>query len=294
MDIYTYLDSIDPSSYVGVDAITFTAKDEIGMTGLNHILLSLQDRLEVEETKPFNYMGAKGWTKGPVAYAIKQDRYGKGIWAIMMVRGALAQQCFAYKIFSLKATRIDLRIDVKLSKECKKLAQMYYTIASKQEGANPRLIQSLTGDTFYPETNRESMYYGRIYDKSPEYGEDLGNVWRYEVEIKRSAADQIADIIMECHDIETFITETVFGIFKENWKVPSPGVGVKPRLNYVGLSAVSTEKKIDWLKRTVSPSVRHLTRIGLLDEALSAMGVSATQLSMFKSIEERDSDGSGI
>lgn len=275
MDIYSYLDAIDPTSYVGVDALTFTAKDAISITGLISAIQSLSDRLEIEDTKPFKYMGAKGWTKGPVAYAMKQSAIGKTIWAIMMVRGPMAQEVMRYKIFDLRATRVDLRIDIQMSKQCKDLAKMYYTVANNNDAKQAKLISSLTGDTFYPETNRSATYYARLYDKSAEYGQDLGNVWRYEVEIKRDAADQIADILLECHDIEDFITQSVFGIMKEQWAMPVPGIGVKPKINYVGISSVTTEKKLDWLRRNVAPSVAKLSAIGFGDEAMAALGIVA-------------------
>lgn len=272
MDIYSYLETIEPDHYVGVDALTVTAKDEKSILGISAAIQSLEHYLDVEDTKQFKYNGAVGWTKGPVAYAMKHNALQKKLWAILMVRGPIAQEVLAYKVFDLRATRVDLRADVKLHRPVKELARIYYD-TFKGDRANARLIDTLTGSTFYPETNRSATYYGRLYDKSAEYGEDLGTVWRYEVEIKRSAADQIADILLECHDIETFVSQSVFGIMSEQWQLPVPANGVKPRLNYVGITSVTTEKKLDWIKRIVAPTARKLQSLGLEDELIEALGI---------------------
>lgn len=162
----------------------------------------------------------------------------------------------------LKATRVDFRVDVTLKEPRPDFARKLYE-ACGREG---KFYESLTGQTFYPIENRERTYFGRLYDKSPEYGEQLGVVWRYEVEVKREAANSIAQTLLDCHAPTEFIEDTVFGIFEQRWKVPVPKAGVVPKINYVGGHIISPEQKLDWIRRNVAKSVKELKRQGYTEE----------------------------
>jgi len=261
-NVYEFLEAIDPQAYVGIDALTLTGKTPLSILGLRGALVTLKDKLATEEVKPFVYQGAKGFSQGPLRYASKEDAFQKKLWAILMITGPLSEMALKWLDFDLTATRVDLRVDVVLREQRKDLAGMPY----RANGEKGLLIESLLGSTYYPTEKRESTYYARIYNKSPEYGEDMGWVWRWEVEIKREAAAEIAEILQECHDVSGFIEDTVFGIFEENWGVPVPKAGIKPKINYVGGHVISPEAKLDWIRRNVAKTVRHLKKVGYTEE----------------------------
>jgi hypothetical protein len=264
------------------------------MLGIKAAVSELEEHLFLEERRPFTFQGAKGFSQGAMSYADKVDTWGKRIWSILMVKGPLSQTVLKYGHFDLSATRIDLRVDVAMSSRCPDLAERYYKFMGGTL-SKARFISSLTGQTLNPEPNRDATYYGRLYDKSAEYNEDLGWVWRYELEIKRRAAPQIQQILLECHDIESFIRDTVFGVFSAQWKVPVPKAGHKPKLNYAGISAVSTEQKLDWIRRNVAPSVQRLVKLGLEDEVIAAMGLEYKQDQLIpEDGNVRDTEAMGI
>lgn len=253
---------MSPDTMVGVDALTVTAMGGIEMLSIVGALKELNDIEESEPVKQFVYQGARGFSRGSVRYAEKLTKTDKRQWAILMVTGPISSKVLKYLHFGGKATRIDLRVDVKMSQCVPDLASRYYKFMGGMN-SNARMIQSMLGETLYPQESREATYYGRLYDKSAEYGEEIGNVWRFETEVKKDAARQLASIALECHDLEKFIEDTVFGIFKEKWGLPTPKPGVKPKLNYVGFNAITNEQKLDWLRRNVAPTVKGLTKVGL-------------------------------
>lgn len=258
MDIYTFLESIEPQTFVGVDALTFTGKSPLSMIGVRALLAEALPQVEAEERKPFTFQGARGFSQGNLRYASRLDTFGKASWAIVMLTGSTSAYFTKWQALDLQATRLDLRVDVVLQENRPNLARRLFEISDRQG----RYIESLVGQTFYPTEKRESAFYGRIYDKSPEYGEDLGKVWRWEIEIKRKAPETITQTLNDCHDVAEFIEDTVFGVFNERWGVPTPRPGSVPTLNYLAAGVVSPEAKLDWIRRNVAKSVRHLKRVG--------------------------------
>jgi hypothetical protein len=256
--IYEFLENIEPLTFVGVDALTLTGKSGLSAIGVRAAVTELKAKLETEPIKPFRFQGAEGFSQGPMRYAAKRDFYGKTSWVVLMVTGPLANDVVRWNALDLKATRIDFRVDVQMSKPCRDLAERLYKACNKRG----RVISSLVGSTYYPTENRGGTYYGRIYDKSPEYGSEMGEVWRWEIEVKRQAANSLAETLLECHSPNEFIEDSVFGILNEQWGVPVPKAGLKPTVNYVGGSVISPEQKLDWIRRNVAKSVRELKRQG--------------------------------
>jgi len=260
--IYDFLENIDPLTFVGVDALTLTGKSPLSAVGIRAAVTELKQKLETEPVKPFHYHGAAGFSQGPMRYASKNDIYGKTTWAVLMVTGPLAHDVVRWHNLDLKTTRLDFRVDVVMREACPDLASRLYNVC-RQQG---RCINSLVGSTYYPSENRARTYYGRIYDKSPEYGEEMGKVWRWEIEVKRQAAESITETLLDCHSPNEFIEDTVFGVFNEQWGVPIPKPGLKPTVNYVGGNVISPEQKLDWIRRNVAKSVRELKRQGYQEE----------------------------
>lgn len=260
--IYEFLEAIEPNCYVGVDALTYTGKDALSIIGVKALLAEMLPLVELSEQKPFKFLGAEGFSQGFIRYAAKKDRFYKTVWAIVMITGPRSIDAIKFQALNLKATRIDFRVDIVMSQNVPDLAERLYRISGKQG----KFIESLVGQTYYPTESRENTFYGRIYDKSPEYGEDGGKVWRWEIEVKRQAADSILTTLLDCHDINGFIEDTVFGVFSEKWGVPTPKPGMTPTINYVAMGAISPEQKLDWIRRNVAKSVKHLKRIGFTAE----------------------------
>lgn len=260
--IYDFLENIEPVTFVGVDAVTMTAKSPVAMLGIHSALSELRNTLEVETPKSFRFQGASGYSVGPIRYADKRDATGKILWAVLMATGPIATDVVKWSSFGPKVTRVDFRVDVVLRERMRNMAEVLYRVT----GEKGKVITSLLGSTFYPSEKREATYYARIYDKSPEYGEEMGKVWRWEVEIKRGAADSVAKTLIDCHARNEFIEDTVFGVLNERWGIPVPKEGCTPKVNYVAAHVISTEQKLDWIRRNVAKTVIGLKRVGYAAE----------------------------
>jgi len=184
MNIYEYIHGLSIDGIeCGIDALTITAVGLEGKLSIDLVLHSLRGYIEAQQTKDFKFQGAMGKSWGSVRYAKKWNEHMQIQWAILMVTGEQSAGAFkeSLKVGDVKYTRIDLCIDVFMRERIlglpRKLKDTY------KGGSKLKLIESFTGDTLYC-GSRESESMLRIYDKSPEYGEELGKVWRFEVEYK--------------------------------------------------------------------------------------------------------------
>jgi hypothetical protein len=267
--VYVYMENLNPQCFVGVDALTYTTRTGLGAVAINAILLDYMEQYPDLEKKAFTFQGAKGFSMGSMRYAARRDRFGRLEWAILMMTGNEAGNLLRFRELDLKPTRVDLRVDVVLRECVPDLPEKLFAV--RKDESDGRLIKSLTGMTYYPTEKRGATYYGRIYDKSPEYGRDLGFVFRFEVEVKREAAASLVDNMLVSRndgEMEQYIQDTTFGIFWDKWRVPSPKPGIKPVINYVSGSISSPEKKLEWLRRNVAPTVKYLSRMGYNDELM--------------------------
>lgn len=280
--IYTILDNIT-DTYVGVDALTVTAANDRGQMVISGVIEYLKAQLEVYEVKPFRYRDATGFSQGPVSAGFKRDRYGKKLWSILMIKGEMADEVLPMLYVGGKASRVDLRADVELREPVRDLAERYYKIGRRM-GLDCKFFGSVIGDTYYPDARRDKTYYCRIYDKSLEYGKQLGSVWRYEIEVKQTAASQIAQEILDCDDKAVYITDTVFGIANTRWGIPTPKPGIVPKINRIALHAITTESRIDWLRDTVRPAVDKLRKLGYEELVIDALGLNAKTSSQLNEI----------
>ena len=250
-----------------VDALTLTTTGLEGKLSIKLVIDSLYDALILEEKKPFNFRGAKGWSRGSVSYA-EQLRDGLKIWCILMVKGELSSKAFetAQKLDDLKVTRIDVAVDVMLLETVKKLPRKikdtYHGIFDVQ------LIESATGDTLYC-GSRESGTYIRIYDKSDEYGLELGRVWRFEVEFKQDKAAVVAALIRD-QGIE--IAQDIVWTALKSRNIPSPKIGQTVNLKARKVTLSTPDMKLAWLGRQVKPTVEYLRSIGKEKEVYEQLG----------------------
>lgn len=280
MNIYEYMQGLNTiDSAAGVDALTLTATGLSGKLTIDMILHNLQEALDVEESKPFKFLGASGWSKGSVRYADKHNKVNGRLWAILMITGALSNDAFeVLKKMSdpqVRVTRIDVCVDIKLRERvlglCRRLKD------SAKGSANLSLVESLTGDTLYMGSRQSDMFV-RMYDKSSEYGEELGRVYRWELEAKGNLAQEVyeqvkGDFFATCEDV-------VFGAVRK-FGVAAPRQGQFPDFKMKKVTASSAEMKLNWLKSQVKPTVTWLGRLGLREEVFEALGIAGgRQLSL--------------
>lgn len=268
MNIYDYMHNLPiEGQQVGIDAVTITATGLEGKLSIDLVLHSLADYIAEQKEKTFSIQGAQGRSWGSVRYAVKWSELQKWHWAILMVTGEKSRRVLieALKVKDVKFTRVDLCIDVFMSEKVERLARkLYDTYKGKSD---IKLIDSLVGDTFYC-GSRQSETMVRIYDKSVDYSEERGRVWRFEVEIKKGLANVVADTLgVEGEDC---IPELVWSSLRHK-DLPTPAIPDKVRIERRSVTIVGCEQKINWLSRQVAPTVQYLKRIGKEMEVRDAL-----------------------
>lgn len=267
-NIYDFMHNLPiDGSAVNVDACTITATGLDGKLTINMILDELKPVLEIETRKPFKFNGAEGFMAGSVRYADKWNEKGQKLWAILMVTGERSRQVLSSAVIKgdVKFTRVDLCVDVMMRERVFSLPRKLYD--SYKGDCKVKLIESLVGDTLYC-GSRESESMIRLYDKSSEYGTELGYVWRFEVEYKGDLAGLVASDVAKCGD--KVIEEFVWGECRSK-HLPSPKVENRPNIKNRRITLSSAEMKLNWLERQVAPTVRHLRSLGLENEVITAL-----------------------
>lgn len=268
-NIYEFMSNLDiDESVAGIDAVTITATGLEGKLTTQMVLHELREYLAVEQEKKFSFMGARGWQRGSVRYADKRAEYDKRVlWAVLMVTGRESEDALrvALKAGDCKFTRVDINVDVILKGRVLGLARK---LKDAYKGPSQvKLVESLTGDTVYF-GSRESESYIRIYDKSAEYGQEQGFVWRFELEAKRGRAEAVAEYIGL--QGKRGIPDLVFTALKQK-SVPTPNIGETVNIQRAAMTLSSVEMKLNWLRTQVRPTVRWLYKVGLANEVSEAL-----------------------
>lgn len=268
-NIYEFMHSLPIEGDTSqVDAMTITATGLEGKLSISLVIETLSKYLALEEKKPFTFRKAKGWQRGSVSYAEETNELGK-LWAILMVRGEQSTSAFqtALLLDDVKYTRVDVATDVMLLEQ---VTQLPRKLKDTYKGKfKVTLIESLTGDTLYV-GSRESGVYIRIYDKSNEYGKDLGYVWRFEVEFKSSKAPVIAEHLKRS-GIE--IASDIVWTACRSRDIPTPLIGRTVDIRGRKISVSSIDQKLAWLGGQVKPTVKFLMSIGRGGDVYEKLGL---------------------
>jgi len=267
-NIYEYMHNLSVVAQAEtVDALTLTATGLEGKLSITLVIDAMRDRLVLEEKKPFKFRKAIGWTRGSVSYA-EELKQGVKLWCILMIKGELSEVAFtiAQKLDDIKITRLDIAVDIQMVERVTRLPRK---LKDTYRGVFPiSLIESLSGDTLYC-GSRESGTYIRIYDKSDEYGLELGYVWRFEVEFKAERAQVVAELLKKQG---IAIAQDIVWTALRSRDIPSPKVGQTVNLKARKVTMSSSDMKLAWLGRQVRPTVKFLASIGRLQEVYEQLG----------------------
>lgn len=287
--------------YAGIDAFTVTssvvAKDRLkARLFVSELADYLQSEFfSTETTKRFKSGKVMGWRKGSMSYGTSFSN-GKGEYNILAITGPLASKAADLAVTyddNIKVTRIDFAVDVEFDTALPLFAQDVYEKLSasqaqedKKKYKNLKLIKSSTGDTLYS-CSRESGRYGRLYDKSKDYGVEPGSgkIWRYEIELKKLFGQRAWETVRKSEKLE----ETIIGVSRgvwTNWGVPFRATGEEfCKLRRVVVSATTLENRFEWFCR-MSKSIRSLVENGYEDAIRDMLCLPKTVISDTQSIEQ--------
>lgn len=209
---------------------------------------------------------------------------------ILIARSSVANMAWTkVAMTAKKVTRLDLAVTVHLEDQKTGLAARHYAMAGKGENTQRKygvILNSRGGQTCYV-GSRQSNFYGRVYDKGAEQGEENGYVWRYEVECKSPnnliMVKEMYQRWLDDKPVMEDICEYVWRWFKDRGVSPifRPKGGVAFEID-AQMVSMSNERRIAWLSKYVRPTVGKLIEAGKGKAAMSALGVELKQLEMWE------------
>lgn len=273
-------ESVSRITDVGVDWLTCTSdKDSVGLAWFE-----MFQRLAVGPGEWRN-----PWYDGKADEHLRWG-YNPKIGYILMATGSLADVVWQKTVpVARKVTRIDLQVTVRLFGVKENLPEVEYRKNSASQFRKYGLVQtSRSGQTLYV-GSRTSCQFGRLYDKGVESGiEEPGLLWRYEVELKKpvshSVGSQLVDwTVKNSGGVHEAIIPFVFDWFLHRGVGPVfARTGDNRIVTEVGRRVTSDDKKLEWLKTGVRPTVQYLLGKGKADLLSAALGCKVEQLHMFE------------
>lgn len=185
-----------------------------------------------------------------------------------------------YVVYADNVSRIDLALTLKFDGGHSDLiAKQWDNLQQQAEQSTMGRTYSRTeglseGYTLYV-GSRSSAQFGRLYDKQAESKNLIHwlNCLRWEVEFKTPLAWEVAQEIMLAENHETLIYQRVYGWFNDRYVyVPDLGQGSVSKLS-IPRKMLPDEKRLEWLKRQVAPTVAKLIDRGLESRVKEALGI---------------------
>lgn len=273
----------------GVDWLSATAKsDAVGIAWYDKFRkLAREGKTAYGDLQSWSNMWYVGQRLGNHARWGYSEKQGY----IVILSGELAGQWWAvFAPVAKNISRLDVQVTVKLESAIPDLAESYYLAIQSMHPIDRKAIpakkfslhKSTTGGQTLYVGSRQSTTFGRLYDKaaqSPHLGGEIGKLWRYEVEIKKPRALNLVNRLVQCiknHEhpdlhissyvYHWFADRSVRPLFKAGENIVE--VGYKVELTPV-------ERKIEWLRTQVQPTVRMLLDLGLRKEVGQALDLDA-------------------
>jgi DNA relaxase NicK len=112
-----------------------------------------------------------------------------------------------------------------------------------------------------------------VYDKGAEQSDQVGRIWRYEVEVKKPASEIAVARLLEEKNPAEFIGGFVHGWFVRHGIHPVFSPTSTESVIEVGTRVKSSDKTLEWLSTQVRPAVGRLIIEGREAELLEALGL---------------------
>jgi hypothetical protein len=266
------------ASYVGVDWITVTSKGFTGCILLGDVARSVanetvgENAIEYSEWRMHGYLG---WTTKTVNFGTRTDG------AALQIKSGAANDYFdRVCIDGVKATRLDLQVTIELNPYRNEFCyELYRKLMNSDAPSNQRkytYMVDIRGSDTLNVGSRQSEQYGRVYDKYRQSGkrQEYLHSYRFEVELKGDRAQEMFLNLRDIKDKATFIHDFVLAWFADrNVVVPNLTLGNSPSIMKLRDYPTNLEKKLEWLKKQVSPTVQQLILQGFDKEVWEAFSV---------------------
>lgn len=258
---------------VAVDWLTVTTSEAEKSATLIHNLFSTVGVSQIIQgiSRPWHFCGYHGKAFDGLRYGLRGDDE-----AIVILSGKAAATYWS-KVAPTrgKCTRIDLAVTCALEQADYNVGQRAYLDASSAFAGKSSVVYNSRGGSTCYIGSRTSQKFARLYDKGAEEGMQPGELWRYEIELKKPLSEVAVDHLLRAKDPAGWIAQYVWMIFT--------GRGIKPLFTStnaqcaieVEASITSVAQKLQWLSSQVAPTVGRLIVEGYEVEVLDALRIPA-------------------
>lgn len=261
--------------YAGLDWLTLTSPEKASGDAWLNLFNSYYDQVKDEEPPPVEYKG-RWYTGRKMRHLSWGQDPERGF--ILIASGGLANEIWEKALPPVhRVTRVDLAMDVQLS-ELVEMARHSYDLINKGDGKiqrNYTFWQNNKGGSTLYVGSRQSVMFGRLYDKGVESGTDEPNcLWRYEVEYKKPIADVVVEAVCQTEPDERAkrIIATLADWFRERAVLVPNDLEVADAYTITQQARISTyDRKLAWLRTQVRPSVQELIEAGLGQQVITAL-----------------------
>ncbi len=266
----------------GVDWITVTAKDASKVERLRSFAYALiETELGIGNFgRPWFQSGYVGVACGHIQFGDRQDG------CILRLGGQVAKNYWMRLIDMCdNVTRIDLQTTFRADEKPALMVHRHYREIQRKRRLfkrAPRLSRICDDDGGYTlyTGRRCSNVMGRIYDKESESKrEEYAGCVRYEVQYNGRRAKWVAKALSSGVYALKDVALSVLEFFSER------GCSLRRLMELLSLAVsidtsapveplTDVKRKLEWLLRSVRPSVRHLVNLGLRAQVFAVLGVN--------------------
>ena len=266
--------------YPSIDWLTVTSSNRQTQQDMSLLFREVIGKLQPDgmESRRWGMHGYVGLKCGGIRWGVREDS------SILMLSGQLAQFHFpALLAMRVRPTRVDLAVTVELATAWHDLIQSCYAhcLGLNLSSRKYCLITNTdNGATLYV-GSRMSDQFGRFYDKAAEQGikEDIGRLFRYEVEFKEDRAKAVASAILQRYGANDWLTlaqsisDTVWSWFNSREVYPLWDKGTDKMSLEVTAKISDHQTTLNWLSVQVAPSIARLARAGKRTQIIDALGL---------------------
>lgn len=266
----------------GVDWITVTAKEPAKVERLRSFAYAM-----IDTQLGAGFFGRPWFQSGYVGVACGHVQFGDRQDGCILRLGGYVAKGYWMRVIEMcdNVTRIDLQTTFRAVEQPAVVVHRHYREVQRKRRLfkrAPRLSRICDDDGGYTmyTGRRCSNVMGRIYDKASESKRtEYEGCVRYEVQYNGKRARWVSKVLAQGLYASADIARSVLEFFAER------GCSVKPLMDILS-SAVSfdtsapvepvtdVKRKLEWLLRSVRPSVRHLVNLGLRAQVFAVLGVN--------------------
>lgn len=260
----------------------FTGVDYIRLTALDHSPVTAWELLLAPEFAAEDAAGRKRHMRSVLGY---WGRVGEHCFLGESDQGTMLQLSshVAHDLWkragnhSKRCTRLDLQVTYPVHPEPGEYIRTMYDMgrsAPKREGHPPALTLTDTpeGAKMLTVGSRQSLLYGRMYDKGRESGiPEYAGCVRWEIECKAEQATNLNTWLRDSEDEQFQVRSIVHEFWHQRGMTPFWDTYEEMKGKPVETRSRTDETKLAWLKTQIRPALTTLAEHGKLELAIRAL-----------------------